>query len=1210
MLWELTAVLAVSAALPQMLNEPSKCSLYGTCGKRTVFGADLPCPNVTDPQPLTDPNAINTLRGLCGPELASSAVCCTAAQVEQLAENLKKVEPMIGSCPACQRNFRDLFCHFTCSPDQHEFVEVTETSNSLDGREVVKELNFGVDNAFSSSFYDSCKDVQFGATNGKAMDLIGGGAKNFTQFLKFLGDEKPLLGGSPFQMNFVPNGLNITAQSCADGDFRCACVDCALACPQPDPRPPPSSHSGLVSVLLLLGYVFCLAASVIAWRRAKNTSKRAAQFLERRRLIHDEDADDDPFATPESPSLRPYPVNQKIQAGIKHLASVSSRFPWTCVVLCSLIALICSLGLFYAQLETDPEALWVSTNAKEAEERRFFDDKFGPFYRTEQLVVTNQTGGPVLSSETLAWLRDVETRVSQLQTAILADSLDSFCLKPINDACVVESVTQWFYRRNIDNSWDSRISDCAASPVKCLPPFQQPVEPNIVLGGAENGALDSKALVTTWVIRNDAENGYQSRVDIWEVELQSLFTVFSREADLMGLNLSFSTASSLKRELTRSAHADIGIIALSYALMFVYVSISLGGRSRRRFGLGLLGVLVVLLSVFAAIGACSLAGVKMTLVITEVIPFLALAIGVDNVFLLVHQLDLFTEFATNLPVEDRVIKAVESIGPSICLATACEVSALALGAVVAMPAVRNFAVFAAVAVLFNSILQLTLFVASMTIAVKRQEPSLQQVPESEADASIVSNSANAYAVEVQHDPRQFSQIFTTRYTPFLLSRNIKRCVAAIFMIWFAVSLTLLPRLELGLDQRLAVPQDSFLVDYFTDIQKWLSVGPPVYFVVDSPGAEDRDAQLKMCGRFAPCHVDSIPNVLEQERKRPDVSFLAAPAASWIDDFFQWTNPTLSSCCREDSSGLPCIRGRDCRTCYEGSVWNAASMEGLPAYTNFTHYLSHWLEAPSDSCPLAGKAPYGNAVARSADGVVLAAHWRTSHTPLRSQNDYINAYAAARAISTEISRSTGLHVFPYSVFYEFFAQYTTIVPLSIGLVAAAHFIVFALSALLLGSVKTSAIVTLAVMMSTVNIAGSMVMFNVSLNALSLVNLVICVGLGVEFCIHIARSFTFVPKISLVGIRGVTRADRAYNALSGTGGSIFSGIAVTKLIGVAVLGLARSKIFEVYYFRMWLALVFTATVHALALLPVLLSSFGGAAWLVEDEDFGGLMGLEEL
>jgi Niemann-Pick C1 protein len=68
-------------------------------------------------------------------------------------------------------------------------------------------------------------------------------------------------------------------------------------------------------------------------------------------------------------------------------------------------------------------------------------------------------------------------------------------------------------------------------------------------------------------------------------------------------------------------------------------------------------------------------------------------------------------------------------------------------------------------------------------------------------------------------------------------------------------------------------------------------------------------------------------------------------------------------------------------------------------------------------------------------------------------------------------------------------------------------------------------------------------------------------------------------------------RVWAALINVGGSVFSGITITKLLGVCVLAFTRSKIFEIYYFRIWLALVVFAATHALVFLPVALSYFGG-------------------
>lgn len=55
-----------------------------------------------------------------------------------------------------------------------------------------------------------------------------------------------------------------------------------------------------------------------------------------------------------------------------------------------------------------------------------------------------------------------------------------------------------------------------------------------------------------------------------------------------------------------------------------------------KISLGIAGVLIVLSSVACSLGIFSYIGVPLTLIVIEVIPFLVLAVGVDNIFILVQ----------------------------------------------------------------------------------------------------------------------------------------------------------------------------------------------------------------------------------------------------------------------------------------------------------------------------------------------------------------------------------------------------------------------------------------------------------------------------------------------------------------------------------------------------------------------------------------------
>ena len=245
------------------------------------------------------------------------------------------------------------------------------------------------------------------------------------------------------------------------------------------------------------------------------------------------------------------------------------------------------------------------------------------------------------------------------------------------------------------------------------------------------------------------------------------------------------------------------------------------------------------------------------------------------------------------------------------------------------------------------------------------------------------------------------------------------------------------------------------------------------------------------------------------------------------------------------------------------------MAGLPEGPEFMRYLNQWLNSPtSEDCPLAGQASFGTALSLDPDGdKILASHFRTSHKPLKSQADYINSFHEAHRIAEEISESIDIEVFPYSLHYVFFDQYAHIIAITeqiLGLGLAAVLIV---TALLLGSWRTGSIVTGVVALTVVNVMGVMGIWDISLNAISLVNLVISLGIAVEFCAHVARAFmsagSGLPIDHPAGQK--ERDERMWTALVDVGPSVLSGITFTKLIGMSVLALTHSKILEVCRFR---------------------------------------------
>jgi Niemann-Pick C1 protein len=95
------------------------------------------------------------------------------------------------------------------------------------------------------------------------------------------------------------------------------------------------------------------------------------------------------------------------------------------------------------------------------------------------------------------------------------------------------------------------------------------------------------------------------------------------------------------------------------------------------------------------------------------------------------------------------------------------------------------------------------------------------------------------------------------HAPLLMKPLVQVLVLALFISSLFVSLAVIPRLSVGLDQAVALPRDSYLQTYYSTVMDQLRVGPPLFLVVRGlsmdPAAEDINTICSISG----CRKDSL-----------------------------------------------------------------------------------------------------------------------------------------------------------------------------------------------------------------------------------------------------------------------------------------------------------------------------------------------------------------
>ncbi|XP_076586683.1 NPC1-like intracellular cholesterol transporter 1 [Chaetodon auriga] len=1279
-------VFLACVVLSEAQHEPGHCAFYEECGLNptvsTIFGkAIVPCLNYSAARPLTGAH-YQKLKKVC-PMLdqgeGNTYACCSEKQLSTLEASLTSSRILLFRCPACADNFAHLHCINTCSPNQSQILNVTEvmdvntqnfTSEKNETRPAVIAYKSFLSATFAQGSFQSCKNVRIPTTGGYAISTMCGryGAQLCTpqRWLDFQGDSGNGLAPLDIDFNLInleepfdlPEGVipyNGHTLKCNEtttsGASACTCQDCEEACSEIFPPPPPEPFrllgadgflviSIILLCLLVLAFLLYLSVTCLARSRKRKDEEKGKTKGKGK----DQNSNDVTHREIDPSEVTCIDRNsQAAQAFLslqfRHWGTLMATYPLTVLLLSAVVVAILSAGLKSIELTTDPVELWSAPSSRARQEKDFHDKHFGPFFRTNQLILTapgrkghlydslvfgqhNFSG--IVSKDLIIQLLELQTRIQNIEfwsdDLNRTASLKDVCYAPLNPSnpslidCAVNSLPQYFQNslENINHkvnmtehgvtkevNWKDHLIYCVNSPLSfkdvtdlgmsCMADYGAPVFPFLAVGGYENDDyINAEALILTFSLNNYPRDDVKFRVAMqWETEFLKIVQEY-QENSTTNFTFAYMAERSLEDEINRTTAEDIPIFMISYAVIFVYIAVALGEYSSckrllvdSKFLVGLGGILVVGCSVLASMGFYSWIGIPSSLVILQVVPFLVLAVGADNIFIFVleYQRDVRESGEKR---EEQIGRVLGNVAPSMLLCSLSESICFFLGALSTMPAVKSFALYAALAVLLDFVLQMTAFVALLSLDARRQDNNRCEL-------------LCCVTVSTQRSKKNkgfLRPLMRKYYAPVLLHRYTRVIVMLVFIFMFCGSLFLMFHVTVGLDQELALPQDSYMLDYFKYLYKYFEVGVPVYFVTRRGYNFSTVAGMNAVCSSVDCNSNSLTQKIRYATEFPELSYLAIPSNSWVDDYIDWLNPQ-GDCCYVYKPGPDAGKfcpDRDTDVCKKCLIPSLTVFR--PNVKQFNQFLPFFLgNRPDIACPKGGLGAYDTAVAMDENGEIIASRFMAYHTSLTNSQEFTAALLKTRELAYNITMSMrevpgtspDFEVFPYTVTNVFYEQYLTIVPEGLFNISLCLLPTFIVCCLLLGLDLRSGLLNLiTIIMIVIDTVGVMTLWSIDYNAVALINLVTAVGISVEFVSHMTRSFALSTK--------PTHVDRAKEATANMGSAVFAGVAMTNLPGILVLAFAKAQLIQIFFFRLNLVITLLGLAHGLIFLPVLLSYFG--------------------
>nr|XP_060639434.1 patched domain-containing protein 3-like [Anolis sagrei ordinatus] len=603
---------------------------------------------------------------------------------------------------------------------------------------------------------------------------------------------------------------------------------------------------------------------------------------------------------------------------------------------------------------------------------------------------------------------------------------------------------------------------------------------------------------------------------------------------LTSIRVAYFTSVSRQEEFEKISKDVIPLVSITYFLtiFFSIVSCSRMDCVRTKVWVAAFGVLAVGLSVISSFGLLMFCGVPFVITAANS-PFLILGVGVDDMFILVS---CWQHTKVEKSIKDRMADTYAEASVSVTITTLTDVLAFYIGIGSPFPSVQSFCIYTGTAFVFCYIYNLTFLGAVLALNGRREESNRHWLTFMKVNCEHQDSQGVLYNIccvggsfdettgtEFEHPMNEF---FRSHYGPFLMHTWTKVVVVLLYLMYMGGSFYGCTRVIEGINVRNLAVDYSYVVQYYDWNEEYFSEYGPRVMVVVTESVEYWNPSVRT----------DIEKCMETLESSSDID--KTLSESWL------------------------------RT-YE-SVSKRMSIN-INDHTIFIGSLSDLFTVSPDS------------------------EWdiNSSTTEIFASRFFIQTVNITDAVHEKhllnelrgLAANCKIALMVYHPAFIYFDQYLVIVPNTIQNILIATGVMLIVSLLLIPNPLCSLWVTFAIASVIVGVTGFMAIWNVNLDSISMINLVICIGFSVDFSAHISYAFVASEKPNV--------NDKAVDAVYLLGYPIVQGAAST-LVGVLVLSLSRTYIFRTFFKIMSLVIIFGA-IHGLIFIPVFLTFFGFCAGL---------------